>query len=300
MVKQIGKYNLEKRIGQGQFGTVYLGRQRDTENVVAVKEISRARLTARLLKQMEQEIKTMKGVSSPNVIQLADVLMTKHNVYLVMEYCSGGDLDQYLQAHRPVEESLCKRWIKQLVSAFLTLQEHRILHRDLKLGNLLLSNSDAQIADVKLADFGFAKILNEGSVAQTQLGTPMFMAPEIFNEENYSYKVDVWSLGVISYELLTGEPAFKVKTIAELRQRQKEPVQFPESTRVSPEAKDLVSQMLTYDPQARPSFEQLQTHPFLQDFVAEHADDTARSMGMESHRSSPSVVEEGGTVPQEH
>mmetsp|Transcript_6504 Transcript_6504/g.11392 ORF Transcript_6504/g.11392 Transcript_6504/m.11392 type:complete len:275 (+) Transcript_6504:798-1622(+) len=265
MVKQIGKYNLEKRIGQGQFGTVYLGRQRETEGMVAVKEIPRCRLTARLMKQMEQEIKSLKGVRSPHVIQLQDVLMTKHNIYLVMEYCSGGDLDQFLSTHRPISESLCKRWIKQLVNAFITLQEHRILHRDLKLGNLLLSNSEADSADIKLADFGFAKILNEGSVAQTQLGTPMFMAPEIFNEEVYSYKVDVWSLGVISFELLTGEQAFKATTLSQLKQMQKEPIVFPEGATISQEAKDIVTQMLVYDPAGRPSFEQLREHPFLQE-----------------------------------
>lgn len=264
MVKQIGKYNLEKRIGQGQFGTVYLGKHRDTNLVVAVKEIPRCRLTARLMKQMDQEIKSMKGVCSPNVIQLQEVLMTKHNVYLFMEYCSGGDLDQFLSTHRPVSEMLCKRWIRQLVDAFIALQEHRILHRDLKLGNLLLSHVEAEQADVKLADFGFAKILNEGSVAQTQLGTPMFMAPEIFNEEAYSYKVDVWSLGVISFELLTGEPAFKAKTLAQLKLMQREPIVFPEECQISQEARDFVVQMLIYNPDGRPTFEQLRAHAFLQ------------------------------------
>lgn len=263
MVKKVGAYNLERKIGKGQFGTVYIGRERSTGTVIAGKSVDRSALNSRLLKQMELEIKTMKQVQSDYIVKLYDVLMTTNNVYLIMEYCPGGDLDAFIKKNGGVSEHIAKKWICQMLSAFVTLQANQILHRDLKLANLLLTSTDPEEANIKLADFGFARILGENSMAQTQLGTPLFMAPEIFNRENYSYKVDVWSLGALSYEILTGRSAFVCTTLQELRNLQKQPVSFPEDCRLSIEARNIVTQMLTYDSSRRPSFEELQRHPFL-------------------------------------
>mmetsp|Transcript_9628 Transcript_9628/g.18766 ORF Transcript_9628/g.18766 Transcript_9628/m.18766 type:complete len:463 (-) Transcript_9628:35-1423(-) len=263
MVKKVGAYNLEQKIGKGQFGTVYIGRDRNTGTVIAGKSVERNALNSRLLKQMELEIKAMKQVQNDYIVKLYDVLMTSNNVYLIMEYCPGGDLDNFIKKNGGVSEHIAKKWISQMLSAFVTLQANRILHRDLKLANLLLSSKDPEEADIKLADFGFARILSENSMAQTQLGTPLFMAPEIFNRENYSYKVDVWSLGALSYEILTGKPAFVCTTLQELRSLQRKPVTFPPECILSHEARDIINQMLTYDASQRPSFEDLQRHPFL-------------------------------------
>jgi serine/threonine protein kinase len=263
MVKKVGAYNLEQKIGKGQFGTVYIGRERSTGTVIAGKSVDRTALNSRLLKQMELEIKAMKQVQNDYVVKLYDVLMTTNNVYLIMEYCGGGDLDNFIKKHGGVSEAIARKWISQMLSAFVTLQANRILHRDLKLANLLLTDSDPDQADIKLADFGFARILSENSMAQTQLGTPLFMAPEIFNRENYSYKVDVWSLGALSYEIMTGKPAFACTTLPELRHLQRQPVNFPAGCTLSADARDIINRMLTYDASQRPSFEDLQQHPFL-------------------------------------
>lgn len=265
MVKQVGKYVLEKSIGQGQFGTVYSGRHKTSKLKVAVKEIALAGLNEKLLQQMELEVKAMKKVQHSAVISLHDVYKTKQNVYLVMDFCAGGDLEHYVEANGPVSETTLKRWLKQLVSAFIELQSHRILHRDLKLGNLLLTESDAEAADVKLADFGFARILNENSMARTTLGTPLFMAPEILNGKDYDYKVDVWSLGALCYEIMTGSSAFDASTMAHLRRLQKTKVKFPRSCKVSRQARAFIGKMLTYDSKRRPSFADLQSDNFLAD-----------------------------------
>jgi serine/threonine protein kinase len=269
MVKKIGSYNLDQPIGAGQFGTVYFGRDRTSGKAIAAKSIDRTKLNSRLLKQMELEIKTMKQVQSEYIVKLYDVLMTTNNIYLIMEFCSGGDLENFIKNHGAVPEPIAKKWISQMLAAFVTLQENHILHRDLKLANLLLTCDDPELADIKLADFGFARILNEQSMAQTQLGTPLFMAPEIFNRENYSYKVDVWSLGTLSYEIMTGRPAFNCATLNELKRMQREPVNFPEDSQLSDEAKDIVTRMLTYDSASRPSFEELQSHPFLRPVISD-------------------------------
>jgi serine/threonine protein kinase len=269
MVKKVGSYNLEQPIGAGQFGTVYFGRDRSSGKAIAAKSIDRTKLNSRLLKQMELEIKTMKQVQSEYIVKLYDVLMTTNNIYLIMEFCSGGDLENFIKKHGAVPEPIARKWISQMLAAFVTLQENHILHRDLKLANLLLTCDDPELADIKLADFGFARILNEQSMAQTQLGTPLFMAPEIFNREDYSYKVDVWSLGTLSYEIMTGRSAFNCATLVELKRMQREPVAFPEDSQLSDEAKDIVNRMLTYDSASRPSFEELQNHPFLRPVISD-------------------------------
>lgn len=139
------------------------------------------------------------------------------------------------------------------------------MHRDLKLANILLTSGNEAEAEVKVADFGFARILNENSLAITQLGTPMFMAPEIFNSELYSFKADVWSLGVLSYEILLGVPAFLCRTLAQLRRLQKEEIKFPENSPLSAEAKSFVRSMLTYNHEERPSFQELRSHHFFRE-----------------------------------
>jgi serine/threonine-protein kinase ULK/ATG1 len=263
MVKQVGKYVLNKQIGQGQFGTVYSGKHKTSKLTVAVKEMALAGLSEKLLQQMELEIKAMKKVRHSAVISLHDVYKTKQNVYLMMEYCTGGDLESYVEKNGPISEATLKRWLKQLVSAFIEMQSHRILHRDLKLGNLLLTDPDAEVADVKLADFGFARILNENSMAKTTLGTPLFMAPEILNGQEYDYKVDVWSLGALCFEILTGKSAFNATTMAQLRRLQKTKVTFPRGCKASRQARAFIGKMLTYDQKKRPSFADLEAHKYL-------------------------------------
>ena len=205
----------------------------------------------------------MKQLDSPYIVKLLDVLKTRENLYLVMDFCEGGDLEKYIKHNGAVPEALGRKWLAQLFRAFLSLLETRVLHRDLKLANLLLTNPDPYQSDIKVADFGFARFLNEDALAVTQLGTPLYMAPEIFDGEQYDHKIDVWSLGVLAYELFTGMQAFLCRTIPELRRLQKEPIRFPANCPLSAECKDIITQMLTYRRDLRPSFEELTRHKFI-------------------------------------
>lgn len=117
------------------------------------------------------------------------------------------------------------------------------MHRDLKLANILLTDTNPEKADVKLADFGFARILQNEDIAKSQLGTPLFMAPEIFNKAPYDFKIDVWSLGVVVYEILTGRPLFQCRSLHELRQMQKHPT-IAANARISPYARQFLERML--------------------------------------------------------
>jgi len=260
MVKKVGDYELESKIGEGNYGVVYLGKNSKTQGVVASKAIPMKNPNPKLLKQMDTEIRVLKSSECPYIIKLHDVLKTQNNIYLIMEYCGGGDMENYVKVNGRVQEPIAQRWLSQLVESFIYLQEKGIMHRDIKLANILLTTNDDQNADIRVADFGFARFLNENSFAATQLGTPLFMAPEIFNNEHYSYKADVWSLGVLSYEILTGTSVFTCRTLAQLKKMQQEEIKFPEY--MSNDAKSLINSMLTYDHANRPSFQQLRGHAF--------------------------------------
>ena len=266
MGKKVGSYELDKKIGEGNYGTVYVGKNSLTQEPIAGKSIPIKTPNKKLLQQMDAEIRVLKSSDCPYVIKLHDVLKTKNNVYLIMEYCAGGDLENYVRLKGKVEESIASRWLSQLVESFIHLQEKHIMHRDIKLANILLTAEDHTLADIRVADFGFARFLDENSFAATQLGTPLFMAPEIFHSESYSFKADVWSLGVLAYEILTGYPVFTCRTLAQLKQMQQEEVKFPEH--LSETARGLVRDMLSYDQELRPSFQQLRGHEFFKSIYA--------------------------------
>ena len=232
---------------------------------MAVKAIPLNDLKSKLMQQFEIEVKSLQKLSSPYIVRLFDVLKTARNVYMFMEYCPGGDLEQVLKVIKVIPERVARRLLRQLLEAFLHLQEKNIIHRDLKLANILTTDKDVEIADVKLADFGFARILAENSLAQTMLGTPLFMAPEIFNGQQYNFKADIWSLGVLCFEMLVGRPVFQVATITELKLAQKGGAKFPTNCSLTPAAIDAVTQMLRYEPDGRPSLSDLRCHPFFQD-----------------------------------
>ena len=156
-----------------------------------------------------------------------------------------------------------KKWTKALLSSLASLESKNIMHRDIKLSNLYLTDSDIQRASIKIGDFGFARFLNN-NLACSHVGTPLYMAPEIFNHKNYHFKADVWSLGLVIYELIAGVPLFECFTMDELLLKQREKIEFPES--FSEEAKEIISLMLQYDEKNRPGFEDLLNLKFVENF----------------------------------
>ena len=261
-MKKVGKYRLESTIGKGAFGEVFRGVDTTTGQFVAIKSIALKTLNKQLQKQLEVELNTLKALNSPYVIRLFDVIKTTNNVYMVMEHCGGGDLERYLAVHKRLSEGLARRWLWNLLEAFVCLHASGVIHRDIKLANILLSEVDADIAVVKLADFGFARFAEEHTLMETVLGTPMFMAPEVLTGKAYTYKVDVWSLGVLAYEMMVGSEAFQVRNIEELKRAQARGVQFPPGCSLSEEAKSLLRDLMVYDPANRLSFEAIKKHPF--------------------------------------
>lgn len=158
-----------------------------------------------------------------NVIEFYDIKKTTNNVYLIMEYCQDGDLSTYLR-NNEVSESDVIDILLQIINGFKCLHQNNVIHRDFKLENVLINNGV-----VKIADFGFAKILDDDQQAETVLGSPLNMAPEIISGQLYDSKVDVWALGCCLYQMLFKKPAFDAANFVELHELiMKSRLKFPE------------------------------------------------------------------------
>ncbi|CAD5116553.1 DgyrCDS5431 [Dimorphilus gyrociliatus] len=183
-------------------------------------------------------------------------------IYIVMEYCSGGDLSHFITAKRTLSEYLARRFLQQIASALKYMRSKKVCHMDLKPHNILLESPNSVV--LKLADFGFAHYLNQESQTTKHLiGSPLYMAPEIVVHRNYNEKADLWSVGVILYECLFGRAPFASRTLEEIRDKlyDSSPVLIPGGT--SENCKHLLSRLLQRDPEKRISFEDFIKHPFV-------------------------------------
>lgn len=229
-MEAVGEYEYSPKdlIGHGAFAVVYKGRHRVRQDLtVAIKSITKKNL-AKSQNLLEKEIKILKEMTElqhVNVVALMDCQETVNHVFLVMEYCDGGDLADYLHAMGTLSEDTIRFFLKQISGAMRALHDKGIVHRDLKPQNILLSHapnsgSSRSPCDItlKIADFGFARFLNEGKMAATLCGSPMYMAPEVIMSLQYDAKADLWSIGTIVYQCLTGKAPFHAQTPQALKQ----------------------------------------------------------------------------------
>jgi len=272
-VKSIGrieeKYDVDftKEIGSGQFAIVRPCFLKSNGRLCAAKLIDRRRTSEARLATEIDILKRVRG--HPNTVGLFDVYVTESEVQLVMEYVSGGELFEHLVAKGPYSEAEAAQHMRRIVSAVDYLHRHGIVHRDLKPENLLLTSKDPRLADIKVADFGLARIYTDTAM-QTVCGTWAYAAPEVRNDLNgYGPKVDVWSLGVILFVLLAAYHPFDPKGSAseeELWHNVEHCIysfQGPSWRRISENAKDLISRMLVVDPSDRLSAAEVLSHPWL-------------------------------------
>lgn len=212
----IGNYRLLKTIGKGNFAKVKLARHILTGREVAIKIIDKTQLNPTSLQKLFREVRIMKGLNHPNIVQLFEVIETDKTLYLVMEYASGGEVFDYLVSHGRMKEVEARAKFRQIVSAVHYCHTKNIVHRDLKAENLLL---DAD-SNIKIADFGFSNEFTLGNKLDTFCGSPPYAAPELFQGKKYDGpEVDVWSLGVILYTLVSGSLPFDGQNLKELRER---------------------------------------------------------------------------------
>ncbi|XP_030628487.1 MAP/microtubule affinity-regulating kinase 3a isoform X2 [Chanos chanos] len=249
----IGNYRLLKTIGKGNFAKVKLARHILTGREVAIKMIDKTQLNPTSLQKLFREVRIMKILNHPNIVKLFEVIETEKTLFLVMEYASGGEVFDYLVAHGRMKEKEARAKFRQIVSAVQYCHQKRIVHRDLKAENLLL---DADM-NIKIADFGFSNEFTVGSKLDTFCGSPPYAAPELFQGKKYDGpEVDVWSLGVILYTLVSGSLPFDGQNLKELRERVlrgKYRIPFYMST----DCENLLKRFLVLNPTKRGTLEQI-------------------------------------------
>ena len=276
---------LIKCLGKGAFGEVYLTSRQGGKQKYATKKIDKKFVSRpKAKKYLDNEILILKEVDHPNIIKLYEVKETTQYFYLIMELCNGGSLSDRLEEHikkykRPFSEETVQYLMKQIMSAINYLHLKNILHRDIKLDNILVNfdndedkrNNNMLKAKVKIIDFGFARHLAPAQLAYSTLGSPVNMDPGILrklnkmdnhNDYGYDQKADIWSLGTICYEMLIGKTTFDANSMRDLV-RKVESGNYYLPTSLSKEAVSFLNGMLQYDSKKRLTAEQLYNHKFL-------------------------------------
>ncbi|KAH9736183.1 serine/threonine-protein kinase ATG1c [Citrus sinensis] len=235
----VGDYLVGRQIGSGSFSVVWHARHRVHGTEVAMKEIATGRLNKKLQESLMSEIFILKRINHPHIIRLHDIIEVPGKLHLILEYCKAAGLQ--------------------------VLRDNNLIHRDLKPQNLLLCTDDDNAA-LKIADFGFARSLQPRGLAETLCGSPLYMAPEIMQLQKYDAKADLWSVGAILFQLVTGKTPFTGSNQIQLLQNivKATELHFPPDAKIlSADCKDLCQKLLRRNPVERLTFEEFFNHPFL-------------------------------------
>jgi len=259
---QIRKYYKGRLLGKGGFAKCYEFTCSENKKIFAAKVVAKSGLVKSRAKQkLISEIKIHKSLHHPQIVAFEHYFEDTENVYILLEMCHNQTLNELLKRRKRLTEIEVQCYIVQLIKALKYLHSHRVIHRDLKLGNLFLTDK----MELKVGDFGLATKLDfEGERKRTVCGTPNYIAPEILDgKTGHSYEVDIWSLGVIIYTLIIGKPPFETRDVKTTYKRIKmNAYSFPETAIISEAAKNLISQILVTDPGKRPTLDQILTHDF--------------------------------------
>ncbi|XP_036283606.1 serine/threonine-protein kinase 33 isoform X1 [Pipistrellus kuhlii] len=254
-------YTFGRILGKGSFGVVIEAINKETGTKWAIKKVNKEKAGSSAVKLLEQEVNILKSVKHEHIIHLEQVFETPKKMYLVMELCEDGELKEILKKKRHFSENETRWIIQSLASAIAYLHNNDIVHRDLKLENIMVKSSftdahNEMNLNIKVTDFGLAAKKHGGSVAmlQTTCGTPTYMAPEVINDHDYSQQCDIWSIGVIMYILLCGEPPFFASSeekLFELIRKGELRFSDPVWDTISDCAKSVLKQLLKVDPAHR-------------------------------------------------
>ena len=280
---------LEQPLGKGSFGQVYLSRFKDDNTIYATKVYNREKLEGtEAMKYLTDEIVIMNELQHPNIVKFADVKKTKKHFYIVMEFCNGGELEKALEKYqlkygKPFSEEIVQHLMRQIIDAFRYIHSKNIMHRDIKLENILIhfdnpqdkENLNMMKAKIKIIDFGFARKIDKNTLATTTIGNPINMSPLLLRkltsqgklrQLGYDQKADIWSLGAICYQMLIGKCAFDADDMDDLVNKIEEG-KYKVPTSLSTEVVSFLNGMLQYDPKQRLTSEELYNHQFLRNNV---------------------------------
>ncbi|KAI1393721.1 kinase-like protein [Hypoxylon trugodes] len=257
----LGMFEIGRPLGKGKFGRVYLARERTSGYICALKVLHKSELQqGRVEKQVRREIEIQSNLRHPNILQLFGHFHDSKRVFLILEFAGKGELYKHLRKENRFPEWKASQYIAQMASALRYLHRKHVIHRDIKPENILMGIH----GEIKISDFGWS-VHAPNSRRQTMCGTLDYLPPEMLkpgsSDNYYDEKVDLWSLGVLTYEFLVGEAPFEDTPVMTQRRIAKADMTIPSF--VSPEARDLIKRLLVLDPDKRIPLEAVQTHPWI-------------------------------------
>ena len=257
----LGMFEIGKPLGKGKFGRVYLARERSSGFVCALKVLHKSELQqGKVEKQVRREIEIQSNLAHPNVVRLYGHFHDSKRIFLIIEFAGRGELYKHLRKAQRFPEWQAAQYIAQMASALRYLHSKHVMHRDIKPENILVGIH----GEIKISDFGWS-VHAPNNRRNTMCGTLDYLPPEMIKpgrEENwYTEKVDLWSLGVLTYEFLVGEAPFEDTPVMTQRRITRGEMTVPPF--VSAEAKDLIKKLLVLDPEKRLPLDEVEKHPWV-------------------------------------
>ncbi|CAK6984292.1 serine/threonine-protein kinase Nek1-like, partial [Scomber scombrus] len=246
------KYEQVKVIGKGGFGKAILVKSKKDGHQYVIKQINISDMSTEETQKAQQEVEVLSNMTHPNIVQYKESFEEGDCLYIVMNYCEGGDLSMKIKSQegKLFSEEQILDWFVQICLALKHIHDRNIIHRDIKPQNIFLTKDGT----VQLGDFGVARVLNStGELATTGIGTELYLSPEICENKLYDNKSDIWALGCVLYELCSLKPAFEVDDLEQVRQKIISGSYPPVSDHYSQELCSLLAQLLKHDPTERPS-----------------------------------------------
>lgn len=257
----LSNFDIGRPLGRGKFGNVYLAREKETKYVIALKVLFKKEVHAQGIEhQVRREIEIQSHLRHPNILRMYGYFHDETRIYLILEYAPGGTLFSKLQTQpgNKFPEEQCAIYVNMLVSALIYLHERNVIHRDIKPENLLLGHGGA----LKIADFGWS-VHEPTSTRTTLCGTLDYLSPEMVQGHPHSKTVDLWSLGVLAYELLVGRAPFHATSYDETYNKIMK-ARYVIPPEMSRPAAHLISRLLVRQPEQRIPLEQVAFHPWIQ------------------------------------
>ncbi|XP_019303185.2 serine/threonine-protein kinase Nek5 isoform X1 [Panthera pardus] len=264
------KYDVIKAIGEGAFGKAFLAKRTSDSKHCVIKEIDFAKMPTQEKEASTKEVVLLAKMKHPNIVTFFSSFQENNRLFIVMEYCDGGDLMKRIHRQRGVlfSEDQILSWFVQISLGLKYIHDRKILHRDIKAQNIFLSKN-GMVA--KLGDFGIARVLNNSmELARTCIGTPYYLSPEICQNKPYNNKTDIWSLGCVLYELCTLKHPFEGNNLHQLVLKICQAHFAPISPRFSHDLQALISQLFEVSPRDRPSINSILKRPFLENLIARY------------------------------